>query len=134
MKSRRYILVLLAVIAVVMTLVQGGVLAGLASMIPNVFPTLLMFGALGWLEVPLDIGMVMTASVALGIAVDDTLHFLTFFRRGVNSGMAPRDAVAHAYHHCGRAMVQTSLICGLGLMVFRCVNMSNKIPCKIIFE
>ena len=107
-----------AMITIVMTIAQGGILAGVVSMISNFFPTVLMFGMLGWAEVPLDIGSVMTASVALGIAIDDTFHYLTFFRRGLEGGQSRRDAAHAAVKHCGLAMVQSSLICGLGLMVF----------------
>ncbi len=107
-----------AMITLVMTLVHGSVTAGLVTMLSNVFPIFLMFGGLAWLDVPMDIGSVMTASVALGIAVDDTLHFLTFYRRGLAQGMSRQDGVLFAYRHCGRAMVQTSLACGLGLLVF----------------
>ena len=107
-----------AIIAIVMTLVQARILAGLVAMVSNVLPALIMFGAMGWTATPMDIGSIMTASVALGIAVDDTLHFLTFFRHGLEQGMDRRDAVLHAYQYCGVAMVQTSLTCGLGLSVF----------------
>ncbi|QDV17504.1 MMPL family protein [Gimesia panareensis] len=113
------------IIAVVMTIVQGGLVAGLVSMVSNVFPPLMIFGLLGWLAVSVDIGSVMTASVALGIAVDDTLHYLTFFRRHLDAGHSPRESVLHAYRHCGTAMIQTSLICGLGLLVFA---MSSFVP------
>jgi len=106
------------IIAVVMTIVQGGIIAGLVSMVSNIFPPLMIFGLLGWLSVSVDIGSVMTASVALGIAVDDTLHYLTFFRRRLDSGHSAVDAVLYAYRHCGTAMIQTSLICGLGLLIF----------------
>lgn len=108
----------LALIAIVMTLVQGGIAAGMVSMVSNLFPIVLMFGLLGWLRVPMDIGSVMTASVALGIAVDDTLHFLTFFRRGLDAGLSRFEAVLDSYRHCGRAMIQTSVICSLGLLAF----------------
>ncbi len=108
----------LVIITLVMTVVQAGVLSGLTAMVANVFPIVLLFGVLGWAEIPLDIGSVMTASIALGIAVDDTLHYLTFFRYGLQSGMDRRGAVTHAYQHCGAAMIQTSLSCGLGLLVF----------------
>ena len=64
------------------------------------------------------ITFISTASVALGIAVDDTLHFLTFFRRGMASGSSRSQAVLYGYQHCGRAMIQTSFSCGLGLLVF----------------
>ena len=108
----------LVIITLVMTVVQAGFLSGLAAMVANVFPVVLLFGALGWVEKPLDIGSIMTASIALGIAVDDTLHYLTFFRRGLQTGMNRQNAVAYAYQHCGTAMTQTSLSCGLGLLVF----------------
>ncbi len=72
-----------ATITLILSLVHGSLAAGLVTMISNVFPILFMFGGLAWLEIPMDIGSVMTASVALGIAVDDTLHFLTFYRRGL---------------------------------------------------
>ncbi len=107
-----------ALIALVMTVAQAGVLVGLVTMIPNVFPTLVMFGLLGWIGMPLDIGTVMTASIALGIAVDDTLHYVTFFRRAIADGRPRHDAVRWAYQHCGKAMVQTSIVCSLGLAVF----------------
>jgi len=108
----------LVIITLVMTVVQAGVLAGLTAMVANIFPVAMLFGVLGWAEIPLDIGSVMTASIALGIAVDDTLHYLTFFRRGLQTGMNRQNAVAFAYQHCGVAMMQTSLSCGLGLLVF----------------
>ncbi len=114
----RSFLMALVIITVVMTIVQGDVGAGLVAMVSNVFPVVLMFGLLGWLRTPLDIGSVMTASLALGIAVDDTLHYLTFFRRGLDAGLSRQHAVLEAYRHCGRAMIQTSVTCGIGLSVF----------------
>ena len=111
-------LIALVIITIVMTMVQAGIGTGLMAMVGNVFPVAVLFGALGWAGVPLDIGSVMTASIALGIAVDDTLHYLTFFRRGLEQGQTRREAVLFAYRHCGAAMAQTSLCCGLGLLVF----------------
>jgi len=106
------------IITVVMTVMQGSVGSGLVAMLPNIFPTLLIFGLLGWLEVPVDIGSVMSASIALGVAVDDTLHFLTYFQRSLETGSTRRQAVRESYRHCGRAMWQSSLICGAGMAVF----------------
>jgi predicted RND superfamily exporter protein len=106
------------VIFVIMTIVQAGVWTALISMIPNGFPTILLFGLLGWLKWPLDIGSVMTASVALGIAVDDVLHFLAFYRRGLARGLSREEAVHTTYQQCGFAMFVSSLVCGLGPVVF----------------
>jgi predicted RND superfamily exporter protein len=105
-------------VAVVMVLVQRSVSVGLLAMIPNVFPAAVLFGVMGWLRIQVDIGSVMTASVALGIAVDDSIHFLTWFRRERCAGCAPPEAVRRAFHHCAGAMIQTTVICGLGLLVF----------------
>ncbi len=49
-------------------------------MIPNVLPVLVIFGAMGWMGIAIDIGSMMTASIALGVAVDDTIHFLSWYR------------------------------------------------------
>jgi predicted RND superfamily exporter protein len=84
----------------------------------------LLFGLLGWSRATLDIGSVMTASVALGMAVDGTFHFLTFFRRGLadSGGPAARAgrvaAVEAAYRHSAGALVQSALVCGLGILAF----------------
>jgi predicted RND superfamily exporter protein len=109
----------LLVITVVMTVVQAGFLNGLLAMASNVFPIVIAFGVMGLLRHPMDIGSVMTASIALGIAVDDTLHFLTFFRRTLAiPGTTREQAVLATFLDCGPAMIQTSFSCGLGLLVF----------------
>ena len=105
-------------IAIAMIAMLRSISGGLISMIPNVFPTVLVFGILGWLGVTVEVGSMMTATVAMGIAVDDTLHYLTWFRRGLQQGQSRVEAVQFAYSRCGLAMIQTSLICGLGLLVF----------------
>jgi predicted RND superfamily exporter protein len=108
----------LGVIAVVMMLVERGVVAGLVAMVPNVFPMVLLFGLLGWTRVALDIGSVMTASVALGMAVDGTFHFLTFFRHALRGGGDRVAAVREAYRHSAGALVQSALVCGIGILAF----------------
>ncbi len=94
--------------------VQGG----LISMIPNVFPIVLIFGAMGFLRIKVDIGSMMTASVAMGIAVDDTIHFLNWYRDGLANGNTRWASIRIAYSRCASAMTQTTLIAGLGLSVF----------------
>jgi hypothetical protein len=112
-------------IALVMMVHLRGIGAGIVSMIPNLFPVVLVFGLLGWSGRKIDIGTMMTASVALGVAVDDTVHFLSWFRRGLGVGLSRFEATLFAYRQCGRAMVQTTLIAGLGLVVF---SFSNFVP------
>lgn len=91
---------------------------GMLSMLPNVFPIVVVFGAMGHLGFMVDIGSMMTASVAMGVAVDDTIHFLTWYRGGLGKGMSRYEAIMESYRRCGTAMTQTTLIAGLGLFAF----------------
>ena len=74
--------------------------------------------SLGWWGIAVDIGAMMTASVALGVAVDDTMHYLAWFRQGLDEGHDRKGAAMLAYERCATAMSQTTLIGGLGLAVF----------------
>ena len=105
-------------IAVVMVIALRSPAAGLMSMLPNIFPVVLVFGAMSWLGIVVDVGTMMTASVGLGVADDELIHFLTWFRRGMDEGLDRKGAVMLAYERCGTAMTQTTLIGGLGLSVF----------------
>lgn len=105
-------------IAVLMIIVLAGLRPALIAMLPNVFPALVLFGMLGWIGHPIDIGTIMTASVAMGIGVDDTLHFLSSFQRHLDTGLNRSRAVLATYQQCGTAILQTTIICGLGLAVF----------------
>ncbi len=105
-------------ISLVLMVVLRSFSAGLVAMIPNVFPPLVVFGAMGWLNLPIEIGSVMTASVALGIAVDDTIHFLTWYRRGADDNRSRLAAIRYAFDHCAKPMIDTTLICGFGLAAF----------------
>ncbi|UUO09138.1 MMPL family transporter [Blastopirellula sp. J2-11] len=105
-------------IAGIMIVLLRNVFTGFFSMVPNILPTLIAFGTMGWLGMPVEVGSLLTASAALGIAVDDSLHFISWFNKGIASGANRREATRLAYEHCGAAMVQTSLICSFGLLVF----------------
>lgn len=96
----------------------NGLAAGLVAMLPNVFPVLLIFGIMCHLGLEIDIGTMMTASVAMGVAVDDTIHFLSWFRAHLDRGMDRVEAVIETYRRVGPAMTQTTIVGGLGLFVF----------------
>jgi uncharacterized protein len=105
------------VIAAVISWVLRNFWAGLLTMLPNVLPISTVFGAISWYGISVDIGTMITASVALGIAVDGTLHLLTWFREGIRNGKSQVDAIADALGHCGPALCQTSIAVGIGLVV-----------------
>ncbi|MEI8212609.1 MAG: MMPL family transporter [Planctomycetota bacterium] len=92
--------------------------AGLVAMIPNVVPVIFIFGLMGWLGIAIDIGSMMTASIALGVAVDDTIHFLSWYRSNVLQLRDRRAAIIASYQQCGTPTIQAALISGLGLSVF----------------
>jgi predicted RND superfamily exporter protein len=111
-------LLALVLVAIVMMFALRSIFCGLLAMIPNVFPTLLLFGGMGWLGKTVDIGTVMTASVALGMAVDGTFHFLKWFTQSMTEGLSRQQAISIAFTHCGRALVQTTIICAAGLLIY----------------
>lgn len=91
--------------------------AALVALIPNVLPITVVFGAASFGGIRIDIATMMTASIALGMAVDGTLHFLSWFQQRVAAGESRQDAVISAVMHCGPAIWQTSWAAALGLLV-----------------
>jgi predicted RND superfamily exporter protein len=107
------ILIFVAIVVAMRSFTSGIILA-----VPSVFPPIVVFGLMGWLGIVVDIGTVMTPSVALGVSVDDIVHFMLQYRRAIAAGCTQTEAVKAAYHHCGRAMYQSWGVIGLGLSVF----------------
>ena len=107
-----------ATITPLMMFVCRSVAAGAIVMIPNTLPVLVVFGGMGWLGVPVDIGSMMAASIALGVAVDDTIHFLAWFRQDLARLRDRMLAVEAAYGRSAAPTLQAALINGLGLSVF----------------
>ena len=108
----------LLTIASVMTVVFWDLSAGLILLVPSVFPMVIVFGIMGWLGIVIDVGTIMTPTVALGVSVDDVVHFLIWYRRGLSEGKNRKQAIMLAYEGCARAMYQSWAVLGLGLAVF----------------
>lgn len=105
-------------VTVVMVLVIRNLSSGLLLMLPAVFPAAIVFGAMGWSGLLIDTGTVMTPAVALGVTVDDVVHFMLKFRDGMRAGKRRRHAILYAYEHCAQAMYQSWGVIALGLSVF----------------
>ncbi|HVU89923.1 MAG TPA: MMPL family transporter [Pirellulales bacterium] len=116
------------IMAAVMAVVYRSLPAGLLVMFPNVWPMALVFGILGYGGVVVDIGTMMTASVAMGVSVDDAAHYITWFRFGIAKGYDRRTAAIYAYRNAAVAMAQSSIIVGLGLSVF---GLSSFVPTRM---
>ncbi len=103
-------------IGVAMMLQLRSFVGGLIAMLPNVAPIGIVFGTISWAGQVVDIGTIITASIALGIAVDGTLHIITWFRLGVEGGKTRAAAMIDAVAHCGPALWQTSAVIIVGLI------------------
>lgn len=79
-------------------------------MIPNLSPLLMIFIVMGMLRINLDMATTMIASVAVGIAIDDTIHVYHGFIRRVRVGISPVTALARTYQQAGRAVMTTTII------------------------
>jgi predicted RND superfamily exporter protein len=106
-------LIVVGVIAITRNLLTGFVM-----LLLSIFPTTLVFGSMGFLGVVVDIGSVMTPCIALGVTVDDVIHFVLCHRQQVRMGKATGQATLIAYDTCGRAIVQSWGIIGIGLAAF----------------
>ena len=113
-----------AIITPVLIIVLRSFGLGLLAMLPNLFPIVVLFGLLGWLNWPIDLAIAMTASVALGIAVDDTTHFLIRFRAFGGTSKNIVDPVQKAISQCGPAMLHTTAIGTAGLLVYGASEMT----------
>lgn len=93
---------------------------GLVAMVPNLVPVLMYFGVLGFGAATLSLPTSLIGSVALGIAVDDTVHFLVRYGRARRVGYTPEQAAAECGRLVGRPIAITSLmlIAGFGVIAF----------------
>lgn len=90
----------------------------LLALVPNAVPVVMHLGLLGWLGLELKPSTAMVMSIGLGIAVDDTIHFLTAYERARSEGLTAADAVDHAQRTAGRAIVHTSILLACGFTTF----------------
>ena len=103
-------------ISIVMILSLRSIVAGIIAMIPNIIPIWLVFGGVGFLGMPVDIGMMMTGSIALGISVDCTFHFLVKYQVAYKNGASSKEAVIQSLEHSGEPMLDSTLISALGML------------------
>ena len=107
----------LTVISIIMILTLGSVQAGLLSIIPNVLPALFTFGLMGLLNIPLDADTLLIAPVIMGIAVDDTIHFMTHYRLELNKTRDMEEALKSTLMEVGQAVMITTMVLGLGFAI-----------------
>jgi hypothetical protein len=113
------------VITVMMILVTRSIRLGLIAMVPNLLPVGITLGFMGWMGVPLDWITLLIAAVAIGIAVDDTVHLTVRVRRLFLQTGNYDQALESALATVGRPVVYTSLSLSAGFLVFLAATMNN---------
>ncbi len=105
------------VIFIVMSFLFRSVRAGFLSMIPNAVPILLVFGMMGFTGTTLNVGTSIIACTAIGISVDDTIHFMTDFARRMKEHRDRRRAMRESVHNLGRPLIYTSVTLFFGFLI-----------------
>jgi hydrophobe/amphiphile efflux-3 (HAE3) family protein len=99
--------------------------AGFLSLIPNVIPIVTNFGVMGLLGIPLNTGTAVVATIAIGIAVDDTVHHMVTYSRELNEHHDPVIAMRRTMQSQGRPIIYVSLALAAGFFV---LSFSNFVP------
>ena len=116
------------IIFLMMIVVCRGFWLAVLSMIPNLFPIFLTLGVMGWAGIPLDVATTMIASVTIGIAVDDTIHFVSWLRRNAAIHKDRKTAIIQTFTDVGKPIVITTFLLFSGFIV---LVMGSIIPTRM---
>ena len=110
--------VAIGIIAILMMFQMGTPLFGLISLIPNIPPVATVFGIMGYMRIPLDGVTVFAATVAIGLAVDNTIQFVAQLKREIklNPGVDVESCMFKAYSLAAKPMASWSIVTLLGFL------------------
>lgn len=111
-------LIALGVICVVMAFVFKNLRMIPIFLIPNLLPILLVLGVMGWLGMQVDIGIAISGAIILGIAVDDTIHFLLKYQEARREAKSVEASLLYVMRYGGGAMLFTTLTLCCAFFVF----------------
>ena len=124
--AKSYVIALV-VITILMIFLIGDWKIGLLSMIPNLLPIIITMGLMGLSGNPLDLNSIMIGSIALGVVVDDTVHFMYNFQKYYTRTLDPYDAVRQTLLGTGRALLITSLVLSTGFFILMFASLNHLI-------
>ncbi len=110
-------------ITIMMMLILGSFRLGLLSMIPNITPIIMGLLIMYIAKIPLDMFTLLIGSIAIGLAVDDTIHFMHNFKRYYLESRNSIKAIEQTFFTTGKAMVITSLVLSLGFFAYLAADM-----------
>lgn len=116
--QRNSFIAALIAIGVVMLLLMRSPVLGIISMVPNIFPVIISLGLLGLAGSFVDVILMSFAPVIIGVAVDDTIHFFTRFKREFDTGSGYEEALRRTYMTVGRPIVFTTMVLVFGFAPF----------------
>ncbi len=90
---------------------------GLVAIVPNLFPIVINFGIMGWLGIELSMFTSLIASIAIGLAVDDTIHYLVRYNHEFRKDLDERRALRETIRRIGRPIIYTTLTISIGFSV-----------------
>ena len=105
-------------ISLILLLVFRNIRVGLICLVPNFVPAAMTFGLWGYLSGVIGLGASVVVAVAIGIIVDDTIHFVSKYLSGRRQGLTPPDAVRATFRAVGPALWATTAILAAGFLVF----------------
>ena len=106
-----------AMVVVIMVLAYHNLRIALVSLVPNVFPILLVVGAMGWLGVPVNVGTAMIAAVSMGLTIDASIFYLYGYRKIRAEGRPLAEALRETHQGFGRRLVFGTLALVVGFSV-----------------
>jgi hypothetical protein len=121
-----------AVIATLMAVIFRSLKLGLLSMVPNVLPSLITLGLMGFVGFALDYNKLLLGTVAIGIAVDDTIHHVTRFRHEFDRCGSYAEALYATMRDVGRAVFITSAALICGFLVFLASSLDSQAQLGIL--
>ncbi len=122
--GRSYIIAFIVITFMMMMLVES-VRVGLISMIPNLLPIFIVMGLMGLTKVPLDMSTLMIGSIAIGLVVDDTVHFMYNFQKYYRLTGDSHQAIKETLLGTGRALLTTSVVLSSAFFILLAATMKN---------
>ncbi|MCH7727723.1 MAG: MMPL family transporter [Planctomycetes bacterium] len=114
----RGLLAALAAMAILCVVLFRSLRLTLIAVLPNAFPILVVFGVMGIFGIPLNSGSAMVATIALGVGLNDTVHFVMHYRRCRMDGADTETALRNTFEEIARPMVLTSVVNCAGFAIF----------------
>jgi predicted RND superfamily exporter protein len=112
-------------ILILMLLINRSIKKGVLSMIPNLLPIISVLGLMGYLNIPLDTFTIMVGSIALGLIVDDTIHFFHQFDKHYKDTNDIPLSITKTVNITGRPILLTSLVLMIGFIMYTQSSMNN---------